>query len=90
MALDVQPSHDSTEYEGTDGAVLSLCSGTNLLRLSDGTIDQQSCSFRILHHRDGLQRLRGYVGNGAGQEALEAIIKEMQTQLASTKRKLTQ
>jgi len=38
----------------------------------------------------GLQRLRGYVGNGAGQEALETLIKEMQTHLAATKRKLTQ
>jgi hypothetical protein len=38
----------------------------------------------------GLQRLRGYVGNGAGQEALESLIKEMQTHLAATKRKLTQ
>jgi hypothetical protein len=56
LALDVQPSHDSAQYVGTNSAVLSLCGGTNLLRFCEGAIDQQSRSFRILHNRDNINQ----------------------------------
>jgi len=56
LALDVQSSHDSAQYVGTDSAVLSLCGGTNLLRFCNGAIDQQSRSFRILGNRDNINR----------------------------------
>lgn len=38
----------------------------------------------------GLQQLRGYVGKGAGQQILELLIQEAETNLAEIKRKLAQ
>jgi hypothetical protein len=38
----------------------------------------------------GLQQLRGYVGKGPGQQMLELLIHETETNLAEIKRRLTQ
>ncbi|MFL6303804.1 MAG: hypothetical protein ACJ72H_09690 [Candidatus Sulfotelmatobacter sp.] len=38
----------------------------------------------------GLQQLRGYAGNGVGQEMLEGLIEEGEAKIAEVKRKLMQ
>lgn len=38
----------------------------------------------------GMKQLRGYLGNGPGLQMVEAIIEEMETNLAQVKRKLVQ